>query len=99
MTMMTADPVTFGMLALRPVSPILAGRKDCHFTVCPGHMPESLRGGKTTLLLHINLRRPKESSSISVYVSCRIGCPNECLNAVWNCSGLVVFQVNLIGIL
>lgn len=25
----------------------------------------------------------------------RIGCPNECLNAVWNCSGLVVFQANM----
>ena len=47
MAMDGRKPVTFGMSAPRPGSPILAGREGCHFTVCPGPMPEALRGGKT----------------------------------------------------
>ena len=35
------------MSAPRPGSTILAGREGCHFSVCPGPMPELLRGGKT----------------------------------------------------
>ena len=34
-----------------PVSPILAGIETCHFTVCPGPVPESLRGGNTFYIL------------------------------------------------
>ena len=42
----------------RPGSPILSGIEVCHFTVCPGLMPESLRGGKTYFYFIIIFLRP-----------------------------------------
>ena len=46
-TLITLNLSPSGCWLRWPVSPILAGIETCHFTVCPGPVPESLRGGNT----------------------------------------------------